>query len=454
LALAASLGLVFCLPEAFDQRLSVGVFWIRGVAISPADVLSLVILVGGGLGAVASGRLAYTRTTIPLLIFTLVILVQAFHGFAVNEPREVLKDLRPIVGWLCILGIAQFVRTPDRKRLWARWGTGLVLWPPVVVLVLMVGMWSLGIVHSTFSSGSEGRVDFVNSWPIFLGTLTAGNLWFRAARRRNYWLFLGALVLLVVSWMFSQSRASFAILVAVVSILLFTALRRGCLGRLLVRVAVPAGVAFWLVGMVIPVEGMGALDRVWLYVSRDEAFEGHDSGRFAAMQQVADDFELHPLEGVGLGKVYYRPPGPWITGIGDRLSSASDSLLTDLAGKAGILGVLTFLWLLMAFSLQLWRVRRRMVSPQIGLERAFVEASLVAMPIVLFMSVFGNDWWMYRIPPLQMAVWFTTIDALDRTHTRQEYASGAVSVPPGSGATGCAHAETARRVAGAAVESI
>ena len=433
--LVVPLFVVFCLPEAFDQRLSVGIFWIGGVAVSPADLLSLVILVAGGLGAVASGRLAYPRTATPLLIFSLVVVGQAFHGFTVNDPREVLKDLRPIVGWLCILGIAQFVRSPERRTWWARWGMDLVLWPPVIVLVVMFGMLGCGVLQSTFGSVSEGRVDFVNSWPIFLGTLTAGNLWFAMPRRRYYWLLLGATALLILSWWFSQSRASFAVLVAVCCILLFAALRRGCLGRLLVRIVLPAAMVLCVVVEVVPVKGMGALDRVWLYVSGSQAFKGHDEARFAMMQQVADDFERHPLGGVGLGKVYYRPPGPWITGIGDRLSSASDSLLTDLAGKTGILGVLTFLCLLMSFSLQLWRIRRRMVWTEMDVERAFVEASLVAMPIVVFMSVFGNAWWMYRIPPLQMAVWFTTIEAVDRTLTARGSASGAKCFVRGAEAT-------------------
>jgi O-antigen ligase len=147
----------------------------------------------------------------------------------------------------------------------------------------------------------------------------------------------------------------------------------------------------WRLGLIVTVVGaLGILVRDPRLLSGIAAAEEYSiNTRLVAWEILLQNIiPLNPILGLGPANYYYYTRLFAISGY--FVSFNSHSQYVDILAQTGIVGLLTFSWLMAAIARLGWRLRR---TAKVGFERAYVYACLAGLAGSLCAGVFG-DWFL------------------------------------------------------------
>jgi len=398
--------IAFTLPEGFDQRNSFGVIWIGGYSISLADILSGVILFFGLISILFYGSIIYSHFMEPLLILTGVLIFQAI--FSPYEFRDILKDFRPIIEWLCIIAFPQFIRSVNSKRKWIRWGIFVIVVSPVLVSFYTLIRYLFFSPFITFGYLPD-RIQYVNGTSL-LPLATAGAYFIINPGQKYKIIFILTGFLYFLQFILSESRSYLIGLILVYIMLFFMSCIRHKTIKFMFTTITGLVVAITMSLLIMSPKVSSAINRFSMYLNITSFTSGHDLPRIEAMKVEFYDFLRNPILGVGLGKPYFAQYGVY---KGQKLTSPSDSVFIDISAKTGILGIFSFIWIFVIY----WRLLKKLFREKLyrelsSIEQSFIWGSFITFPIVIMGCIFGNNLWAYRTPPLEFAVNLSVVETI------------------------------------------
>ena len=401
------------LPEGFDQRCSFGIIWIGNYSIHPADLLSFAILFLALLSILFNKSIVRSRFSKPLMLLTVVLIVQGLRGVEFYEIRDVIKDLRSIAPWLCIFALPQLFRSVSSKERWVKWGIFIVLIPPLLVTLFSVIRFLIFGPFITFGWLPE-RIRYVNG-DVLLVVAMSGVAVALTNKRKYTFVFGLSSLLLAFQLALSKSRTDLLCIVIVYA-LFFSYIKHRAI--FVPKFVVVLMITLIMIRLLIPYQTGKAINRFITYSNVESFTSGHDMSRVAHMSRQFNDFLHNPIVGTGLGKPYYCLFGVY---KGYKASSPSDSFFINLSAKTGIFGVGAVIWILLLY----WQLLRKLSKDESCkgfsiLERSFVHGLLITFPVLIIGNIVGNSLWHYRTPPLQLAVMISVIEILASLQKHRE----------------------------------
>lgn len=303
----------------------------------------------------------------PLSILAFAYLVGALNGYLGGEYVRFslvsqLQSALPL--WLVPLLVVNVVRTREELRSAVGWAGGLAVLKAVLGLVVVfggLGTFEPGIGRLTYYE-APGNLIVV----VALMTLLAAGL---ARIPMPVWL-RWALPLLALSLLLSYRRTFWlATIVCTIVVYLVASGRTG--RRLIVPGALVVVVAGWLVlstGLAGGLQGT-LVDRAQSLDPKRLAATDADRYRISERRNVVEQITERPLTGQGLGvKWVVRHPLPPDTGYGQQYIHFS---IIWQWFRNGVLGVVGYLWLMLAVvaaGVRLWRREpdRRLAAAALG----------------------------------------------------------------------------------------
>jgi hypothetical protein len=387
------------LPEAFDQRYSFGVIWIGGFSVLPADLISYFILLSALLAILIYGTVVKSQFAKLLLLLFCILIIQGLRTIQAYELKDIIKDLRPIFSWLTIIAFPQLFRSEKAKKYFVKYGIFIAIISPVIVVVFTIARYVTEGPFVVFSEIAQGRIMYVNG---SIGYIVAmvGFLYIFTRLRKYKVLFVILTILYLVSFVLAKSRGLTLEFLLVYGSLIILSINHKKI--FLILPLLMAGTLFLIIILYSPFqqEVSMLLNRFMLTMSSESFTTGHDLPRASNMWQQFSDFLKNPLIGTGLGKIYYGVLGPT---TGEKLTSPSDSLFIDLSAKTGILGITSFLLILIKYFKVLKILKLKGLGKLPLCEYSFVWGLFITFPYLIFGCIFGNGLWHYRTPSLYMA---------------------------------------------------
>jgi hypothetical protein len=410
--------IVFTLPEGFDQRDSFGVIWIGEYSVSLADILSGVILFFGLISMLFYRSIIYSHFMKPLLILTSILIFQTIRVINLYEFRDILKDFRPIIEWLCIIAFPQFIRSVNFKRKWVRWGIFVIVVPPVLVSFYTLIRYLFFGPFTTFGYLSD-RIQYVNGASL-LPLAMAGAYFIINPGRKYKIIFWLISFLYFLQFILSESRSYLIGLILVYVMLFFMSCIRHKTIKYMFTTITGLVIAITMSLLIMSPKVSSAINRFSMYLNITSFTSGHDLPRIEAMKVEFYDFLRNPILGVGLGKPYLAQYGIY---KGQKLTSPSDSAFIDISAKTGILGIFSFIWIFVIY----WRLLKKLFKEELyrelsSIEQSFIWGSFITFPIIIMWCIFSNVLWAYRTPPLEFVVNLSVVETifyLQRYYTRR-----------------------------------
>jgi hypothetical protein len=403
------------LPEAFDQRYSLGVIWIGGLSLLPADLVSFFILILALLTILLYGTVIKSLFAKPLLLLFCILIIQGLRTIQVYELQDIIKDLRPIFSWLTIIAFPQLFRSEKAKKYFVKYGIFIAVTSPVMVVAFTIARYIIEGPFVTFSEVAQGRIMYVNG---SIGYIVAmvGFLYIFTRQRKYKVLFVILTTLYLISFIMAKSRGLILEFLLVYGSLIILSIKQRKISLDLLSLMV--GTFFLMIILYLPFqqEVSMLLNRFMFTMTYKSFMTGHDLLRISNMWQQFLDFLKNPLIGVGLGKPYYGVLGPT---KGKKLTSPSDSLVIDLSAKTGLMGITLFLLILLKYFKLL---RSLLNSENLPLrERSLVWSLFITFPYLIFGCILGNGLWHFRTPPLYMALIISIVESIYHLFLKNEF---------------------------------
>jgi len=409
--------LALSMPEGFDQRFSYGVVFFGHTSLHAADLVAVALLSLALIAVLVFRSVIKTQHCFPLALLAAILLTQGIRTYGVYELRDIIRDIRPIVPLLAMIALPQIFRSPKLRERWAEWGVAVVLAPPLVVALFTILRYLIGGSFLTAGEAVTDRMLYVNS-SLALLVAMSGVSAIITHTRKHYLVHFSAIALSLVLLVLSGSRGLLIDAVLVMSLLLCLALFRGRALFYGAALAVPLLVTILITGVFFTRQASFTINRMASLADVNASiFGGHDSLRIMHMQQQFSDFLHYPLFGTGLGRPYYALGG---MRVGQRLSSASDSLVIEIAAKTGAIGIGAILWVFFLHWRTLWWLRSPTHLSQLShLHTCFVYGLLITFPSMMIGNIMGNALWHYRTAPLHMAVVMSVVESLYQMRLRR-----------------------------------
>lgn len=396
------------LPEGFDQRNSLGVIWIGEYSLSLADILAVVVLFFGVISILSYGSIVYSYFMKPLLVLTIILIFQAIRVINLYELRDIFKDFRPIIEWLCIIAFPQFIRSVNSKRKWVKWGIFAVVVPPALISFYTLIRYLFFGPFTTFGY-LPNRIQYVNGASL-LPVAMAGAYFIINPKRKYKIIFVLLSFLSFLQFILSESRGYLIGLILVYIGLFFMSYTKHKIINYVFTIVTGLAIVIVISLLIMFPKASSAINRFLTNLTVESFTSGHDLERITAMEIEFYDFLKSPILGVGLGKPYFALYGPY---KGQKLTSPSDSAFIDISAKTGILGTFSFIWIFVIY----WRLLRKLIKEnpckELSLiEHSFIWGSFITFPIIIMGSIFGNALWHYRTPPLAFAVNLSVVETI------------------------------------------
>jgi O-antigen ligase len=305
---------------------------------------------------------------LPLLLFIGAFLLSAVNAVLINGigPNTVLRILRVLVSWTLFIPTLQLVRDEQALR---RLLIGLLILTGVLLLgVLLQNRLSplLYIEMVATGTGAQASSDFSRfyySGDMVLYAMIPVTVASLATIKKGNQLWRIGLLVLLLYWVFKTYFREYWLTLLIVCVLLFVFLSGQERLRLLKRM-----IPILIAGALIVVALVAAqpakvessiqpyMDRV-ASLAQNPLEEASVQWRLIETRYALQQINLHPVLGIGLGNTY-RPPMVSESGTTDYSGWSSNYLENGylyIAVMMGLVGLLPFLWLCVAYLLRVLR---------------------------------------------------------------------------------------------------
>jgi len=336
-------------------------------------------------GQAAPGRGVRVPLLLPLLAYLGVNMLSTL--ISADPARGLSLDLITL-DLLALYAVLTLTLSTPARLLW-----GVRLWLGVAAIEAVAGMLAFALYLTAHAAVPGVQLDIVSGAPLVYGTLYEGNIFGsymsaaflialalvgeETARHRG--MLCLVLAATAVGLLLSGTRSAWGATVigALVLLVLLRLGRGGRRGRLLVRLVgglVAVGLVVGIGLAVLPTSVTGA------FGTRAQGLlnfgSGSGYGRVQLYKVAIDEWQAHPLLGVGPGSFTYRLPGDYAAG-----PAWLPNLTLQALHDTGVLGLLALLWLFAAFYVTTIRALRRAPPGETRAALAGLVAAVTALLI-------------------------------------------------------------------------